>query len=136
MKKTIMIILIIVYLLILNGCGTINIRNHNYGNLKELDETDITTLIYDNNIDVKKVNGKDVYWDMTTGDKIIRMPKGEYTFIINYQQLISVTMQGNTYAYLKNVEIGPYYLDGGRKYEIKYLRTSDNKISFFIRATI
>jgi len=120
-------------LFILNGCGTINIRNHNYGNLKGLDDTKIAILVYDNNIDVKKVNGKKVNWDMTTGDKIIRMPEGEYEFIIDYNQLVSVNWQGNTYAYSKNVKIGPYNFEGGKKYRISYKRISDNNISFFIR---
>jgi hypothetical protein len=133
MKKKIMTLLIITALLMLNGCGTINIRNHNYGNVKGLDRANVVILVYDNNIDVKRVNGERVYWDMTTGDKIIKMPEGEYVFIIDYKQLVSVNAQGNTYAYLKDAEIGPYNLEAGKKYRINYVRTSDNKVSFFIR---
>jgi len=127
--KKIIIIQIAIALLMLNGCGTINIRNHSYGNLKGMDEGNIAILVYDNNIDVKKVNGKRVNWDMTTGDKIIKLPEGEYKFIINYNQLISVEWQRNTYANARNVEIGPVNFEGGKKYRINYLRMGD-KISF------
>jgi hypothetical protein len=50
------------------SCGTINIRNHSYGDAKVLDADHVTTLVYDETIDVKKVNGNDVNWDMTIGD--------------------------------------------------------------------
>jgi len=133
MKKIMITLLIMMALLVLNGCGIFNIRNHNYGNLKGLDETNIAILVYDDNIDVKRVNGKIVNWDMTTGDKIIRMPEGEYIFIIDYRQLISVNWQSNTYAYSKNVVIGPYNLEGGKRYMISYRRISDKNITFFIR---
>jgi len=133
MKKTFITLIIIMTLFILNSCGTINIRNHNYGNLKGLDDTQIATLAYDEYIDVKKVNGKKVNWDMTVGDKVIKMPAGEYVFIIDYERLVDVTVHSNTYAYAKNVEIGPYTLEGGRKYSIFYLPISKDKITFSIR---
>ena len=131
MKKIIIITQIAIVLLSLNGCGTINIRNHSYGNLKEMDKANISILVYDNNIDIKKVNGKRVNWDMTTGDKIIKIPEGEYKFIINYRQLVSVDWQRNTYALVRNAEIGPVKLEGGKKYRINYFRMGD-KISFAV----
>jgi len=133
MKKILITLLIIMTLFILNSCGTINIRNHKYGNLKGLDDTQIATLVYDKYIDVKKVNGKKVNWDMTVGDKVIRMPEGEYIFIIDYERLVDVTSHSNTYAYSKNVEIGPCNLEGGKKYSIFYLPISKDKITFSIR---
>jgi hypothetical protein len=133
MKKILMPLIIIITLFILNSCGTINIRNHNYGNLKGLDETKIATLSYDEYIDVKKVNGKKVNWDMTVGDKVIKMPEGEYVFIIDYERIVDVSLNSKTYAYTKNVEIGPYNLEGGKKYSIFYLPLSKDKITFSIR---
>jgi len=132
--KKILMTLIIMISFVLNSCGTINVQNHDYGNLKGLDDTKIASLVYDENIDVKKVNGKKVNWDMTTGDKIIRMPEGEYVFIINYEKLVDVNWQSKTYEYVKNVEIGPYNLEGGKKYRIIHMRAPDNIIYFSVRA--
>ena len=114
-------------IILVTSCGTINNRYHYYKDTKEADAGVVALLAYDNSITIKEVNGEEVKWNRTGGDKVIYLPEGEYSFLLKYG---ASTARG--WSYTDFVPFGPVILEGGKHYTLS-VGTFDNLAKFFVR---
>ncbi len=131
MKKLSVLITVITFMLLNMSCGTIKIREHYYGVDKALPVSEMAILKYDKNMNVYRVNGEKVKWDMTGGEKEIYLNEGEYNFQVQYN---------DDYKYSKKINIGPYTFEKGKIYVLDsmiigdrgdfYVREENEKIDF------
>lgn len=126
---------LVIFVGIITSCGTINIRNHYNGVTNKSPVSEQVILKYRGEIQVFEMNNDKVNWSMTTGDKIIHLKEGSYTFKVQYSSSSYVNYDQIQTMTSKKVLIGPYNLEKGKTYEI-YGFIDGDKIFFKLASAL
>ena len=116
-------------ILFMTSCGTFNNRYHYHGDAKNSDTANVALLAYESDIKLKAINGERVNYSLTTGDKVVYLNAGIYTFRISYSHYYSGI---NKRSYVNDVEFGPHILEGGKHYILSAFPVTGNLVRFTV----